>query len=428
MAHSVGEWSDVGSPATCDDVGVTEPPPLFDRAFIDDPYPAYGWLRDHAPVHKTRLPNGVEAYLVTRYEDAKAVLADPRLSKNAAASFPGWQPGRTGIPGEHRSGIASHLLNLDPPDHTRLRRLVSKAFTPRRVADFEPRVIEIADRLLDAFGAEPVDLVRAFAFPLPVIVICEMLGVPVEDQPIFHEWAAGMIDRSGPRGGVGRSVKRVRGYLKDLIHKKRLALSDDPAGDDLLSALVRASDAGEHLSEDEAAAMAFILLFAGFETTSGLIGNGTLALLRHPEQLAKLKADPDLMESAVEELLRYDGPVEFGTWRFTTEPITVDGVDIAVGEPVLAVLAAADRDPGRFGDPDVLDLSRNEGGNLALGHGIHFCLGAPLARLEGRIAFSRLFTRFPDLVLAVPQSSLRWSSGLIMRNLHSLPVIGLPGG
>jgi cytochrome P450 len=401
---------------------VTQAPPLFDRAFIDNPYPAYAWLREHSPVHKTRLPNGVEAYLVTRYEDAKAVLADPRLSKNAAASYPGWRPGRTGIPGEHRSGIASHLLNLDPPDHTRLRRLVSKAFTPRRVADFEPRVVEIADRLLDSFGAEPVDLVRAFAFPLPVIVICEMLGVPAEDQPIFHEWAAGVIDRSGPRGGVGRSVKRVRGYLKDLIHKKRLALWDDPATDDLLSALVRASDQGEHLSEDEAAAMAFILLFAGFETTSGLIGNATLALLRHPEQLAKLRADPSLLESAVEELLRYDGPVEFGTWRFATVPITVGGVDIAAGEPVLAVLAAADRDPRRFGDPDVLDLSRNEGGNLALGHGIHFCLGAPLARLEGRVALARLFDRYPGLSLATDPAALRWHSGLIMRGLHELPL------
>lgn len=401
-------------------------PPLFDRAFIDDPYPAYAWLREHAPVHKTRLPNGVEAYLVTRYADAKAVLADPRLSKNAAVSYPGWQPGRTGIPGEHRSGIAAHLLNLDPPDHTRLRRLVSKAFTPRRVADFEPRVIEIADRLLDAFGPDPVDLVRAYAFPLPVIVICEMLGVPAEDQVIFHEWAAGMIDRSGPRGGVARSVKRVRGYLKELIHKKRLALPQDPATDDLLSALVRASDQGEHLTEDEAAAMAFILLFAGFETTSGLIGNGTFALLNHPGQLARLKADPGLLDAAVEELLRYDGPVEFGTWRFTTEPIEVAGTVIAAGEPVLVVLAAADRDPERFTDPDALDLLRNEGGNLALGHGIHFCLGAPLARLEGRIAFSRLFDRFPDLSLAVPADSLRWHSGLIMRNLHELPVIGRP--
>jgi cytochrome P450 len=404
-------------------VTVQNPPPLFDRAFIDDPYPAYAWLREHAPVYRTTLPNGVDAYLVTRYADVKAVLADPRLSKNAAASYPGWRPGRTGIPGEHRSGIAAHLLNLDPPDHTRLRRLVSKAFTPRRVADFEPRVVEVADRLLDAFGAEPVDLVRAYAFPLPVIVICELLGVPAEDQSIFHEWAHGMIDRSGPRGGVGRSVKRVRGYLKELIHKKRLALSDDPAADDLLSALIRASDEGEHLTEDEAAAMAFILLFAGFETTVNLIGNGTLALLRHPDQLAKLKADPGLLDGAVEELLRYDGPVEFGTWRFTTAPIKVGGVDIAAGEPVLVVLAAADRDPARFADPDVLDLSRgSSGGHLALGHGIHFCLGAPLARLEGRVAFARLFARFPELSLAAPPPSLRWHSGLIMRGLHELPI------
>ena len=400
------------------------PPPLFDRAFIDDPYPAYAWLREHSPVHRTRLPNGVEAYLVTRHEDVKSVLADPRLSKNAATSFPGWTPGRTGIPGEHRSGVAAHLLNLDPPDHTRLRRLVAKAFTPRRVAEFEPRVVDIADRLLDAFDpAGPVDLVRAYAFPLPVIVICEMLGVPPEDQSIFHEWAAGTIDRSGPRGGVARSVKQVRGYLKQLIHKKRLALADDPAADDLLAALVRASDHGEHLTEDEAAAMAFILLFAGFETTSGLIGNGTLALLQNPDQLAKLIADPGLLEPAVEELLRFDGPVEFATWRFTTEPVTIGGVGVPAGEPVLAVLAAADRDPGRFPDPDRLDLSRSAAGHLALGHGIHFCLGAPLARLEGRVAFARLFGRFPGLALAAPAADLRWHSGLIMRGLHELPVV-----
>jgi cytochrome P450 len=405
---------------------VSEPesgPELFTRAFIDDPYPAYAWLREHKPVHKTKLPNGVEAYLVTRYEDAKAVLADPRLSKNAATSYPGWQPGRTGIPGEHRSGIAAHLLNLDPSDHTRLRRLVSKAFTPRRVADFEPRVVEIADRLLDAFSpTESVDIIRAYAFPLPVIVICEMLGVPPEDQPLFHEWANGMLDRTGPRGGVGRSVRRVRGYLKELIHKKRLALPDDASGDDLLSALVRASDHGEHLTEDEAAAMAFILLFAGFETTVNLIGNGTLALLRHPEQLARLQADPGLLEPAVEELLRYDGPVEFATWRFTAAPVTVGGTSIPAGEPVLVVLAAADRDPARFSDPDALDLGRAEGGHLALGHGIHFCLGAPLARLEGRVAFARLFGRFPALTLAQPADRLRWHSGLIMRGLHGLPV------
>jgi cytochrome P450 len=217
-------------------------------------------------------------------------------------------------------------------------------------------------------------------------------------------------------------VRRVRGYLKDLIHKKRLALPADPASDDLLSALIRASDQGEHLTEDEAAAMAFILLFAGFETTSGLIGNGALALLSHPGQLARLAADPGLLECAVEELLRYDGPVEFGTWRFTTEPVSIAGVSVPAGEPVLAVLASADRDPRRFRDPDTLDLGRDEGGNLALGHGIHFCLGAPLARLEGRVAFSRLFARFPGLSLAAPPESLRWHSGLIMRNLRELPV------
>ena len=400
------------------------PPPLFDRAFINDPYPAYAWLREHSPVHRTRLPNGVEAYLVTRHEDVKAVLADPRLSKNAATSFPGWQPGRTGIPGEHRSGIAAHLLNLDPPDHTRLRRLVSKAFTPRRIAEFAPEIRRIADELLGECertareGDGTVDLIRGYACPLPVAVILEMLGVPPEDQAIFHEWAFGVVDRGGgARGGVGRSVKRIRGYLRDIIHKKRL----NP-GDDLLTALVRASDQGEHLSEDEAASMAFILLFAGFETTINLVGNGTLALLTHPEQRERLRAEPGLLDNAVEELMRYDGPVEFGTWRFTTEPISVGGVRIPAGEPVLAVLAAADRDPERFPEPDVLDLGRAATGHLALGHGIHFCIGAPLARLEGRIGFERLLARYPEVALASPAESLRWHSGLIMRGLYELPV------
>ena len=410
-------------PSSTDAQQSPDAPELFSRAFIDDPYPAYVWLREHAPVHRTRLPNGVEAYLVTRYEDVKSVLADPRLSKNAATAFPGWKPGRTGIPGEHRSGIAAHLLNLDPPDHTRLRRLVAKAFTPRRVADFEPAIRRIADSLLDECerkardGDGTVDLIRGYACPLPVAVILEMLGVPEEDQAIFHEWAFGVVDRDGKRGGVGRSVKRIRGYLREIIHKKRL----NP-GDDLLTALVRASDHGEHLSEDEAAAMAFILLFAGFETTINLIGNGSLALLTHPDQRARVLAEPGLLENAVEELLRYDGPVEFGTWRFTTEPITVGGVDIAAGEPVLAVLGAADRDPRRFPSPDELDLGRAAGGHLALGHGIHFCIGAPLARLEGRIAFERLLARYPDLALAEPVEALRWHSGLIMRGLHELPV------
>ena len=411
--------------------------PLFSRAFIDDPYPTYAWLREHSPVHRARLPSGVEAYLVTRYDDARSVLADPRLSKNAATAYADWRPGRTGIPGEHRSGVAAHLLNIDPPDHTRLRRLVAKAFTPRRIADFAPRIELIADELLNSFdpaffdpavldspgldSTAPVDLIRSYAFPLPIVVICELLGVPAEDQAIFHEWALGTAGRQGPRGGVGKSVRRIRGYLKELIHKKRADLADD-----LLSDLIRATDHGEHLTEDEAAAMAFLLLFAGFETTVNLIGNGTLALLQHPEQLAALLADPGLMDNAIEELLRYDGPVEFATWRFTTEPVTVGEVLIPAGEPVLVVLAAADRDPARFADPDRLDLTRAAGGQLGLGHGIHFCLGAPLARLEGRIAFERLFARFPDLALAADPDTLRRHAGLIMRGLHELPVVTAP--
>lgn len=324
----------------------------------------------------------------------------------------------------------THLLNIDPPDHTRLRRLVSKAFTPRRVAEFAPRVQELTDQLIDRFVDKgEADLIHEFAFPLPIYAICDMLGVPREDQDDFRDWAGMMIRHGGgPRGGVARSVKKMRGYLADLIHRKREALTERPApGEDLISALIRASDHGEHLTENEAAAMAFILLFAGFETTVNLIGNGTYALLTHPEQRARLQAslaarETALLETGVEELLRYDGPVELATWRFATQPLTIGGQDIAPGDPVLVVLAAADRDPARFEDPDTLDLSRRDNQHLGYGHGIHYCLGAPLARLEGQTALATLLTRLPDLRLAGDSADLRWRGGLIMRGLRTLPV------
>jgi cytochrome P450 len=399
----------------------TPAPALFTWEFAADPYPAYAWLREHAPVHRTTLPSGVEAWLVTRYADARQALADARLSKNPLHhSEQAHRSGRVGIPGERSADLMTHLLNIDPPDHTRLRRLVSKAFTPRRVAEFEPRVAELTDRLIDGFARRgAADLIHEFAFPLPIYAICDMLGVPAEDQDDFRDWAGMMIRHAGggPRGGVGRAVKRIRAYLADLIHRKRADL-----GDDLISGLIRASDHGEHLTENEAAAMAFILLFAGFETTVNLIGNGTLALLRHPAERARLQADPSLYPGAVEELLRYDGPVEMATWRFATEPLTVGGAEIAAGEPVLVVLAAADRDPERFTDPDTLDLARRDNPHLGFGHGIHYCIGAPLARLEGRVALERLLTRLPDLVLAAAPDDLRWRGGLIMRGLRALPV------
>jgi cytochrome P450 len=401
------------------------PPPLFSFDFAANPYPAYAWLREHAPVRWTTLPSGVDAWLVTRYEDARQALADTRLSKNPAKhSLQAHHSGRVGIPGERSADLMTHLLNIDPPDHTRLRRLVSKAFTPRRVAAFEPRVREITDRLIDGFAERgEADLIHEFAFPLPIYAICDLLGVPREDQDDFRDWAGMMIHHGqSPRGGVGRAVKKMRGYLAELIHRKRADL-----GDDLISGLIRAGDHGEHLTENEAAAMAFILLFAGFETTVNLIGNGMFALLTHPEQRALLQTSLDrgetaLLESAVEELLRFDGPVEIATWRFATEPLTLGSQEIAPGDPVLVVLAAADRDPSRFPVPDTLDLARRDNPHIAFGLGIHYCIGAPLARLEAQYALSALLRRLPDITLAADPAELRWRGGLIMRGLRQLPV------
>ncbi|WP_369144624.1 cytochrome P450 [Streptomyces sp. R44] len=405
--------------------GPAPAPELFTWEFASDPYPAYAWLREHAPVHRTTLPSGVEAWLVTRYADARQALADQRLSKNPAHHDESpHAKGKTGIPGERKAELMTHLLNIDPPDHTRLRRLVSKAFTPRRVAEFTPRVQELTDRLIDSFVARgSADLIHEFAFPLPIYAICDLLGVPAEDQDDFRDWAGMMIRHGGgPRGGVARSVKKMRGYLAELIHRKR----EEP-GDDLISGLIKASDHGEHLTENEAAAMAFILLFAGFETTVNLVGNGLYALLRHPEQRARLQAslaagETGLLETGVEELLRYDGPVEMATWRYATRALTIGGQEIPAGDPVLVVLAAADRDPARFDGPDTLDLARRDNQHLGYGHGIHYCLGAPLARLEGQTALATLLTRLPDLRLAADPSELRWRGGLIMRGLRTLPV------
>ncbi|MFD5488939.1 cytochrome P450 [Streptomyces virginiae] len=400
-------------------------PELFTWEFATDPYPAYAWLRENSPVHRTKLPSGVEAWLVTRYADARQALADQRLSKNPAHhAEPAHAKGKTGIPGERKAELMTHLLNIDPPDHTRLRRLVSKAFTPRRVAEFAPRVQALTDHLIDGFaGRGEADLIHEFAFPLPIYAICEMLGVPREDQDDFRDWAGMMIRHGGgPRGGVARSVKQMRTYLGELIHRKR-----DDLGDDLISDLIRASDHGDHLTEGEATAMAFILLFAGFETTVNLIGNGVHSLFMNPGQRERLQnslaaGESGLLATGVEELLRYDGPVELATWRFATEPLTLGGERVETGDPVLVVLAAADRDPERFADPDTLDLSRADNQHLGYGHGIHYCLGAPLARLEGQTALATLLTRLPDLELSVPPQDLRWRGGLIMRGLRTLPV------
>jgi len=394
----------------------------FDQATVDDPYPLYARLRDEAPVQPVTMADGRPAWLVTGYDAARQVLSDARLTKDIArleASRPGAAPA-----GLLHPLLAHHMLASDPPDHTRLRKLVSHAFTHTRVEALRPRVQAICDELLDALddaSGDPVDLVDGFAFPLPIIVICELLGVPVEDRDrlralIVAMFASPMAPANDPQAQA--AADEIAAYLRGVIDERRR----NP-GDDLFSGLIAARDGGDRLAEAELLSTAWLLVVAGHETTVNLIGNGTVALLRHPDLWARLRADPSLVPAAVEELLRYNPPVHHTTFRMTTEPIELGGVTIPAHEQVLVLLASAGRDPARFAGPDELDLTRAERGHLAFGYGIHFCLGAPLARLEGEIAFTSLLARFPDLGLAVPPTELHWSNRLVLRSLRALPVV-----
>jgi cytochrome P450 len=314
------------------------------------------------------------------------------------------------------------MIGTDPPQHTRLRRLVSKAFTARRVEGLRPRVQEITDGLLDRITPRgSADLVAEFGLPLPITVIGELLGVPETDRDRFREWTDEMRDRPFDPGSdlalVTAARERMHGYLADLVAAKRARPADD-----LLTDLVEATDEGERLDTQELLAMTFLLLIAGYVTTVSLIGNGTLALLRHPEQLDRLRADLSLVPQAVEELLRFDGPVNPGLTRFALEDLEIGGVRIPRGDMVLLAIAAADRDPRRYPDPDRLDVGAVDPGHLAFGHGMHYCLGAPLARLEGQIAFTAMLTRLPGLALAAREDELRWIGGGVLRSLRELPV------
>jgi cytochrome P450 len=349
----------------------------------------------------------------------RAALADPRLHKDWAGKLtsPDW------VPDEVTGYLAVHMLNSDPPDHTRLRKLVTKAFTARRVAGLRPRVEEITGSLLDAIeartaaGEATVDLIEAFAFPLPVTVICELLGIPAEDRDRFRQWSNAIVASEGEPGGFRAAGAAMFRYFTELVAAKRV----QPA-DDMVSALVEARDSGDSLDERELIAMLFLLLVAGHETTTNLLATGTLALLMNPAELARLRADPSMLPGAVEELLRYSNPLNHATDRFALEPVEIGGVTIPAREWVLCVTSSANRDPGRFGDPDRLDVGRDAGGHVAFGHGIHYCLGAPLARLEGEVAFGALLDRFPGLSLAADPSSLRWRPSSLIHGLETLPV------
>ncbi|MFJ2882586.1 cytochrome P450 [Streptomyces sp. NPDC086796] len=378
-------------------------------AFTANPYPYYEKLRAAGPVHTVRTDEFDRVWLVVGYDEARAALADPRFAKD-------WR-GLPGAPAES-DPIFLNLLELDAPRHTRLRRLVAREFTARRVEALRPRVQQITDELLDAMvPAGRADLVDALAFPLPMTVICELIGVPDLDRDAFRLLSNGVVTPTSPEGEM-EAVRAMNEYLGELIEDKRRS-----PGDDLMSALVRTRDEdGDSLSPDELVGMAFLLLVAGHETTVNLIANGVRALLGHPEQLAALLADPGLIGGAVEEMLRYDGPVENSTLRFPREPVRIGQRVIPAGVPVLVSLAGADRDPARYPEPDTFDIRRDAQGHLAFGHGMHFCVGAPLARMEGRIAIRTLLQRCPSLAPDAGAGELDWIPGMLLRGVRGLPV------
>ncbi|MEV0415552.1 cytochrome P450 [Streptomyces sp. NPDC050448] len=398
--------------------------PYADPAFVADPFPLYRQLREDGPVRRAVVAGGLETWLVTRYEDGLAALSDSRLSSDVRDASDTRLLRQ--LPETERESMLSNMLRSDPPDHTRLRRLVSKAFTARRVADMRPRIQAITDRLLDAVApAGRADLVADFALPLPVTVISELLGVPVDDRHDFQRWTDRMIRRGTEPPDpavVNEAWQHMRAYVTGLIHAKRAR-----PGDDLLSGLITARDEEHELTEDELVAMVFLLLAAGYITTVNLIGGGIAMLLAHPGQLDLLRSDPGLLPGAIEEFLRYDGPVSPGIARFAREDVEIAGVTIPRGATVLIGSAIADRDPARFPDPDRLDITRQDNAHLAFGHGIHYCLGAPLARLEGQIAIDSALRRLPGLALAVPPDEIRWRPGGL-RGPESLPVTFAPGG
>jgi cytochrome P450 len=396
-------------------------PSFFSPEFRANPYPAYARLRDEQPVHRIEVPGGggQHMWLVTRYDDVVAALKDPRLVKDWRRVMTIEQGAAMGM---IDSPINRNMLSLDPPDHTRLRGLIQKAFTAPFVERLRGRIQQIADQLIDAAKARgEMDLIEAFAFPLPILVIAEMMGVPTPDHGRIREWSNALITAS-LRGKEAITELRPQidtfvAYLRELAEARR----KEP-GADLVSALLVAEEQGQKLNEDELIGMLSILLIAGHETTVNLIGNGMLALLTHPEQLDWLKADPALIKTAVEEFLRYDGPVETSTHRFASEDLEIGGVQIRRGESLVVALAAADHDSGHFARPGDLDVARTDNKHLAFGHGIHYCVGAPLARIEGQIGIGTLLRRLPDLRLAVPPSELRWRPSVLIRGLVALPI------
>ena len=393
---------------------------VFSAEHRRDPHPMYHRLRAEQPV---AFAPEFREYVLTRWADCEAVLRDPKWS-SSPDHRPAPEDGGPNISEEMGQVGMKTLLFLDPPDHTRLRRLVSKAFTPRRIEQLREHVTEIlTDLLADVKAGEPFDVISTLAYPLPLIVICELMGVPVEDRDQFEGWSSdatrlldGDIDEEVFNKGVIAAMYFLN-YFNGLFEQRRAEPKDD-----LLSGLLAVEESGDVLTEEELRSIVLLLFLAGHETTVNLIGNGLFALMQHRDQWDRLCADPDGMAaSSVEELLRYDGPVHV-TGRVATEDVVVNGRAFPKQSQVGLILAAANRDPERFPDPDRLDIGREDNQHLTFSHGIHYCLGAALARLEGQVVFSTLAQRFPDMELAVPAEQIEYRDHFVLRGLKALPV------
>ncbi|MEU5777849.1 cytochrome P450 [Streptomyces venezuelae] len=406
--------------------------PTRDPDFLRNPYPAYAAMRSACPVGPVPGGSGGSggssevggsggsggsggrtSYLVTGYAEAREALADARLSKDTAVFFADKGSRRRLHP-----AVAHTMLASDPPRHTRLRKLVTKAFTTGAVKKLRPFIARTADELLDQWTTGGrYDFVADLAVPLPVMVICELLGVPRADRPDVRRWSAELF-AAGEPDVIDDASHAMADYMTGLIAAKRRA-----PGDALLDRLIAARDGDDRLSEDELISLAVLLLVAGHETTTNFLGNALLALLRHPDELTRLRRHPDDIPGSLDELLRHDSPVSTATFRFTKEAVTLGGTDIPAGVPVLVALGAANRDPARFSSPDALDLERDASAHLGFGHGIHRCVGAPLAKAEAEIALRAVLTRFPAIRLATAPDQLTWRHTRLVRGLASLPIL-----
>jgi cytochrome P450 len=423
-------------------------PPDIERIDLSDPeyrehaFERYEEMRARCPVSRAIITSGEESdgnrgffnrplWLVTDYEEGSRALLDRAMTVEMTSVLTPEQLAQMPETPEVFQPLRRNILTVDPPEHTRLRKLVQPSFTASAIEKLRPRIQQIADELLDAVEAaaaergegapdRQMELISQFSYPLPITVICEMLGIPPEDREQTRRWSENLLSAQSPERmeEIGRDIGEFIAYLRELFARKR-----ETPGDDLISQLLQVEVDGDRLTEDEILAMVFILFVAGHITTVNLIANGVFALLTHPKQAAKLRSDPGLVMNAVEEILRYYGPAETTTARFAREDVALGGQAIAKGDPLLVVLAAADRDPARFADPQSFDITREDANrHIAFGKGVHACLGAPLARLEGQIALETLFRRYPDLRLAVPDSEIAWAPSFL-RSLTGLPLL-----